>query len=673
MISAHDRRGDGFSTPLETPQHLASWYAPGVSDGLGDRLLMFDNTNAPSWELLRFRPEVAAAPGFEIALRERVARLDRFQHPSFPAVRSVEDLGSRSGLALVSTYVPGRRLSDAIERPRSATAAIRLIRQLTPALADLQQQGDTIAHGALTADRIVLMPDGRFMIREHVLGSALQRLRLPASRLWVDLGVVVAPTGDAIPTLDRRTDVIQLGLIALSLMLGRRIALGEYPNKVDDLLEQVARTSCRRSPLAFPPLRHWLERALQVKGRPFESAHDANEAFSDWSDEPQGEDADFELPASHAQDGALQRAAPSAHARVGFLAERAPAPFTSLEQPEPNDRLSADRIDRYAPIPSPPSESSTGALELFPVEDDQSADRPRSRTTRLAATSLADSDRLSERFHTIEALPDVPLDAPRRIAGRSRPLRWFAAASFVLAVGEAVVIAYLLYFRTFPLPAVNTANVALPLPTESGVLAQDQLAGLTSLLRNMVSQAPFVRADSPEASTTPAGAVDQNPPASDDRSATRTTANTRVPGAASGLVRFGSMNLWSAIELRVFERGRLLGSSRAGLIQATAGRHEFDLVNSEIGYHSRHIVDIKAGQTVSLEVTPANGIVSINADPWAEVWIDGNSVGETPLAKLSVPLGEHEFVFRHPELGEQRQRAIVRSDSVTLVNANLRP
>ena len=132
------------------------------------------------------------------------------------------------------------------------------------------------------------------------------------------------------------------------------------------------------------------------------------------------------------------------------------------------------------------------------------------------------------------------------------------------------------------------------------------------------------------------------------------------------------MSLRSAIELRVFEGGRLLGSSREGLIEATAGRHEFDLINRELGYQSRHIVEIKAGQTVSLEVTPANGSVSINASPWAEVWIDGNSVGETPLAKLSVPVGEHEFIFRHPQLGERRQRAVVRSDGVTLVNANLR-
>jgi hypothetical protein len=46
-------------------------------------------------------------------------------------------------------------------------------------------------------------------------------------------------------------------------------------------------------------------------------------------------------------------------------------------------------------------------------------------------------------------------------------------------------------------------------------------------------------------------------------------------------------------------------------------------------------------------------------------------VGETPLGNLSIPLGEHEIVFRHPDLGERREKALVRSDRLTRVSANL--
>src|SRR5688572_31900971 len=88
---------------VDAQRPLASWYTEGVSDGVGDRLLMFDNSGTTSLELLRFRPELVAVRGFEDALRDRVAELREFTHPAFPQVRAVEQLDT-GGLALVSTF-----------------------------------------------------------------------------------------------------------------------------------------------------------------------------------------------------------------------------------------------------------------------------------------------------------------------------------------------------------------------------------------------------------------------------------------------------------------------------------------------------------------------------------------------------------------------------------------
>src|SRR5262245_43843377 len=90
---------------------LASWYTPGRSDGFGDRLLMFDNTDAISLELLRLRRDLAATAGFEHALRDRVELLTRFRHPSFPLVRAVVHLDDQD-LTLVSAHTSGQRLSE---------------------------------------------------------------------------------------------------------------------------------------------------------------------------------------------------------------------------------------------------------------------------------------------------------------------------------------------------------------------------------------------------------------------------------------------------------------------------------------------------------------------------------------------------------------------------------
>jgi hypothetical protein len=36
-----------------------------------------------------------------------------------------------------------------------------------------------------------------------------------------------------------------------------------------------------------------------------------------------------------------------------------------------------------------------------------------------------------------------------------------------------------------------------------------------------------------------------------------------------------------------------------------------------------------------------HALLNVNARPWANVWLDGRAVGETPLANLRVPVGEH--------------------------------
>ena len=77
------------SLAVDSSPGLASWYTPGRSDGFGDRLSTFDNTDAVSLELLRFKRELAVSPGFDNALREGVERLSRFHHESFAEIRAV--------------------------------------------------------------------------------------------------------------------------------------------------------------------------------------------------------------------------------------------------------------------------------------------------------------------------------------------------------------------------------------------------------------------------------------------------------------------------------------------------------------------------------------------------------------------------------------------------------
>jgi hypothetical protein len=66
-----------------------------------------------------------------------------------------------------------------------------------------------------------------------------------------------------------------------------------------------------------------------------------------------------------------------------------------------------------------------------------------------------------------------------------------------------------------------------------------------------------------------------------------------------------------------------------------------------------------------------SGAANFTVTPWAEVWMNGKKLGETPLMNHRVPLGKREFVFKHPRLGERRVTATIRADSVASVSVDM--
>jgi hypothetical protein len=134
----------------------------------------------------------------------------------------------------------------------------------------------------------------------------------------------------------------------------------------------------------------------------------------------------------------------------------------------------------------------------------------------------------------------------------------------------------------------------------------------------------------------------------------------------------GLIAVTAPVPLRVYERGRLVGTTEAETLMLAAGSHDLEFVNENVGYRVRRAVTVRAGVTSPIQLEAPKGTLHVNAIPWAEVWIDNERIGETPIGNLQTRIGTRQVVFRHPELGERRATVLVTLTTPARISMDLR-
>jgi hypothetical protein len=140
----------------------------------------------------------------------------------------------------------------------------------------------------------------------------------------------------------------------------------------------------------------------------------------------------------------------------------------------------------------------------------------------------------------------------------------------------------------------------------------------------------------------------------------------------SGVVPAGWISVTSPIPLQLREDGELIGTTESDRLMLPAGDHDLELSNAALGFTAKRTVRVTAGKTTATKVDLPNGTLSLNAQPWAEVWVDGERVGETPIGNLTRRIGSHEILFRHPELGERRETVVIAVGKPARIGVDLR-
>jgi hypothetical protein len=123
----------------------------------------------------------------------------------------------------------------------------------------------------------------------------------------------------------------------------------------------------------------------------------------------------------------------------------------------------------------------------------------------------------------------------------------------------------------------------------------------------------------------------------------------------------------SPFPVEILEHDEVVGTSGAAKIMLAAGTHEVLLRNESLGFQAARTITVVPGRVTPVAINPPKGLLNVNARPWADVLIDGETAGQTPLSNVSLAVGPHQVTFRHPQFGERTERIVVTVQGVNRV------
>lgn len=243
---------------------------------------------------------------------------------------------------------------------------------------------------------------------------------------------------------------------------------------------------------------------------------------------------------------------------------------------------------------------------------------------------------------------------PRRRSHRK--LLGGLAAALLLAAGATVATVQTSLLDVASLPAVSedssltepsvAMDSEISTQTLRGALAKDRLDALALLAAHGVSLDAPARNIAPEPQTPP------------ERTVSRGRGHLLVV-----------IEPWG----RITVDGREVGETPLPEFELAAGEHELMVSNPGFIGVIRSTVTVKPGQTLTVHHSfRESGSLRVVVSPWADVYIDGQHVGQTPLDELEVTAGRHSVSLRHPTMGRRNEIVDIRSNESAVIKVDLR-
>lgn len=290
--------------------------------------------------------------------------------------------------------------------------------------------------------------------------------------------------------------------------------------------------------------------------------------------------------------------------------------------------------------PEPPPSAGDTTLPA-PIHDSQGVE--------IRPDAIPDQGRIRSRPRARVTAPVITAHQAQR---EGLPLGWIAIAVVALigAIGAG------LYFGTGSAEVEPATATPEPTPTQvADATAEDILAGEPATDGATDTETPQDATQAAAPPPTPEPTPE--PPAAPEP--------TPVPTHGFLIVRSDST-------ATVTLDGRAVGSTPLSRQRLSIGEHSVALQHATVPGIIRETLTIAPGETLQRDYSFTQvGYLQAVVKPWAEVFVDGRSVGQTPMGKVEIAAGRHTVTLKHPEAGEKNQVVNIRVGETTQVIVTL--
>lgn len=617
----------------------------------------------------RLLPHLSVHEDFVAMFLDEARLAARLDHPG---IVQVFDLGhAQDDYFLAMEYLAGEDLASVLRRTHAlgrqvpVDVAVRVIARAAEALHFAHElKGPKgapldLVHRDVSPSNLFITYQGAVKLLDFGIARAASQLRQTQAGQIKGKAPYMSPEQISGRAVDRRTDLWALGVCLHELLTGRRLFTGGSKHAVisavlegpipapgalrpglPSALSEVVQRALMRDPAArfqtAADFRAALERSGLLGTEPQVSLGDyLSELFG-------GARAEIQLRRASAWTGSVSSGQGAGTERLGPASSERPASVATVSlgagavKPAVTEREEALPTVSLRPAASAPV-----------AEDPEVMPRGGARGRRVALG-------LGAMVAVVAAVVGTRLWWSSARAGASGAQQRSSASSSAPAEQQGSLS-----------PSAASPGQG-PSPVPSSALAE-QWSSPTE--QRPSSELPSAHLAAPSDSVLPATAPSSDTSDPSVASTTtltephRPTAHRRAPSAAR-------LSVTANLPAVGYLDGHRLGTLPLTRVKVPPGNHRLRVVAVGLGAAREERLVLAAGAAQSREVRFAKGKLNIDAEPWADVWVDGARMGQTPLAGREVWEGKHQVRLQGPG-GSKTLEIRVHAGQTAVVNERL--